>query len=84
MPRTDPLRNACFRSLWQRNRGVALFMIGPALGLWLVNAIFSFPRALWISAGGMALLMIGLFFYLVWQDFKRHCRPPRLNAEQNH
>ncbi len=67
-------RRRCLQALWQRNWGAALFLIGPALGLWLVDHIFAFPPALWFGAFGVALLMAGLLAHLLWRDFDRNCR----------
>ena len=83
MPRTEPTRQACIQALWRRNRGAALFLIGPALGLWLVDAIFAFPPPLWLGAIGVALIMGGLFGYLLWRDFLLLCRQSRRDAGQN-
>jgi len=51
------------RALW-RLRALSLFILGPALGLVLVDRIFGLPMALRWQAGGMGLLMAGLFLFL--------------------
>ena len=74
-PPTPPMqRRRCAHALWQRNWGAALFLIGPALGLWLVNLIFAFPPALWFGVIAIALLMAGLLAHLLWRDYERNCR----------
>lgn len=52
------------RALW-RLRGLALFMIGPAAGLILVQVIFGMPMALWWGAGAVSLLMLAIFIGLL-------------------
>lgn len=78
MPPTDApparSRRRCIQALWQRNWGAALFLIGPAMGLGLVNLIFTFPPGLWFAAFGMAFLMLALLGHLLWQDIKRQCQ----------
>lgn len=54
-------------ALW-RLRALSLFMLGPAFGLVLVDRIFGLPAALRWPAGGMGLLMAGLFLYLVLKE----------------
>ena len=55
------------RALWQL-RALSLFTLGPALGLVLVDLIFGLPVALRWQAGGMGLLMAGLFLYLILKE----------------
>ena len=43
---------------------MALFMIGPAAGLILVQTIFGMPAAWWWGAGAVSLLMLTLFIGL--------------------
>ncbi len=47
---------------------MSLFMLGPAAGIVLVNMIFGLPIVLWWSAGGMSLLMLGIFMALVLKE----------------
>lgn len=43
-------------------------MVGPALGIVLVDIIFGLPVLLWWSAGGMTALMLGIFTSLVLKE----------------
>lgn len=54
-------------ALW-RLRALSLFMLGPAIGIVLVQLIFGLPTALWWSAGAMSLLMMALFLILVLKE----------------
>lgn len=45
-----------------------LFLIGPAAGLVLVQAIFGLPLVLWWPAGAMGLLMLSIFTGLVIKE----------------
>lgn len=55
------------RALW-RLRGMALFMIGPAAGLILVQTIFGMPTTLWWGAGAVSMLMLTLFTGLLIKE----------------
>jgi len=55
------------QALW-RLRAMALFLIGPAAGIVLVQCIFGLPVALWWSAGGMSLFMFTIFFTLFLKE----------------
>lgn len=55
------------QALWNL-RWMGLFMIGPALGIILVDIIFGLPAMLWWSAGGMSLFMLGLYMSLVLKE----------------
>ncbi|WP_407276365.1 hypothetical protein [Halothiobacillus sp. DCM-1] len=83
MPTIEAEPQPCWRALWRRNRGAALFMIVPALGLWLVAAIFTPPPPLWLGAAGMTALMAGLLGHLIWRDFTRYCRHRANGAARN-
>lgn len=59
--------------VWQilvGNRYLFLFLLGPALGVFLVNAIFGMPRFLWIAAGGMSVLTLLLIGLLIVQELR--------------
>lgn len=47
---------------------MALFLIGPAAGLILVQCIFGLATFLWWSAGGMGVFMFSLFLILVRKE----------------
>ena len=71
------------RALWQL-RALSLFTLGPALGVVLVDLIFGLPVALRWQAGGMGLLMAGLFLFLflrVRAEFLRDYRDRTLLVE---
>jgi hypothetical protein len=55
------------QALWNL-RWISLFMVGPALGIVLVDLIFGLPAFLWWSAGAMSLLMLGIFMSLVLKE----------------
>lgn len=59
----SPLLQAFWNLRW-----MSLFMVGPALGIVLVDRIFGLPVLLWWSAGGMSVLMLGIFISLVLQE----------------
>lgn len=55
------------RALWHL-RAMMLFLIGPAAGIVLVQAIFGLPLALWWSAGAMSLFMLTIFMLMVFKE----------------
>ena len=55
------------RALWHL-RGLALFLIGPAAGLVMVQTIFGMPIALWWGAGAVSLLMLTVFAWLLIKE----------------
>jgi len=59
----SPLLHALWNLRW-----MSLFMVGPALGIVLVDMIFGLPVLLWWSAGGMTALMLGIFTSLVLKE----------------
>lgn len=59
--------SSTLRALW-RLRALSLFTLGPAFGVVLVDLIFGLPVALRWQAGGMGLLMAGLFLYLILKE----------------
>ncbi|MHB1228894.1 MAG: hypothetical protein ACYCY3_01060 [Halothiobacillus sp.] len=61
--RDNPLLLAFWNLRW-----MSLFMLGPAAGIVLVDMIFGLPIVLWWSAGGMSLLMLGIFMALVLKE----------------
>jgi hypothetical protein len=61
------------RRVWQivvSDRYLFLFLLGPALGVFLVNAIFGMPRFLWIAAGGVTVLTFLLIGLLLVQELR--------------
>ncbi|SBS33325.1 hypothetical protein MSP8886_02718 [Marinomonas spartinae] len=61
------LSSPSIQALW-RLRAMALFLIGPAAGIVLVQCIFGLPKILWWSAGGMSLFMFTIFFTLFLKE----------------
>ncbi|MGC8697043.1 MAG: hypothetical protein ACP5Q0_01105 [Halothiobacillus sp.] len=59
----SPLMQAVWNLRW-----MSLFMVGPALGIVLVDRIFGLPIILWWSAGGVSVLMLGIFTSLVLKE----------------
>lgn len=55
------------QALW-RLRGMALFLLGPAAGVILVQWIFGLPTILCWAAAGMSLLMLTIFFSLFLKE----------------
>lgn len=60
-------RSPTLSALWHL-RGLALFTLGPVIGLVLVDLIFGLPPALRWQAGGMGLFMAGLYLYLILKE----------------
>lgn len=60
-------RSPTLLALW-RLRALSLFILGPVLGIVLVDLIFGLPSALRWQAGAMGLLMAGLYVYLIVKE----------------
>ncbi|MFM2484425.1 hypothetical protein [Celerinatantimonas yamalensis] len=61
------LSSPSVQAIW-RLRAMALFLIGPAAGIILVQCIFGLPAILWWSAGGMSVFMFTILFILVLKE----------------
>ena len=60
-------------ALWNL-RALALFLIGPVVGVWLGAAIFGMPRSLQITASFVFLFSLALFAVLIRGELKRLAR----------
>ena len=61
--------------LWNL-RGLALFLIGPAAGVGLGDAIFGLPTGLAWAAAFMFLVSLSLFGLLARGEWRRLAAPP--------
>jgi hypothetical protein len=52
-------------------RMLALFLLGPILGVGLVGIIFGLPPGLYLLAGAVFLLSLGMLFSLVVTERRR-------------
>ena len=71
MPATR--RAPAAQALWNL-RGLALFLVGPAIGVWLGAAIFGMPRTLLIAASLMFLFSLALFAVMLRGECRRLAR----------
>ncbi len=62
------LRPALLRQSLGRQRWIFLFLLGPLLGVFLVNLIFVMSPLLWLAAGVVALFSLLLMMLLVLKD----------------
>ena len=68
--RTHPLPRPALQALWNL-RALALFLLGPMLGIALVEAIFGMPPGLYLPAVGMFTLSIATLLVLVNAERRR-------------
>lgn len=62
------LRSALLRRSLGRQRWIFLFLLGPSLGVFLVNLIFGMSPLLWLAAGVVAFFSLFLMMLLVFRD----------------
>ena len=63
-------RRRVLRLLWNL-RGLGLFLIGPAIGVWAAASIFGMPRGLQALAGLTFLFSLGIMGLLVRGEWRR-------------
>lgn len=68
-------RPLVLRVVWNL-RWLALFLLGPVVGVALVSAVFGLPGELEVAAAGMFLLSLGLFGVLFKGEARRLSRQP--------
>ncbi len=66
-------RKLALQVLWNL-RTLALFLIGPVIGVWLVAAVFGLPRHLLVTAVVVFLFTLGMFGLLVRGEWRRLAR----------
>lgn len=74
---THPGRYARLGAVLWNLRGMALLVIGPAVGVGLGAAIFGLPRNLQIAAVGMFMFSLGLGGILARAEWRRLAPPPK-------
>jgi ABC-type dipeptide/oligopeptide/nickel transport system permease subunit len=67
---TSPARTLLRQALWNL-RFPALYTLGPAFSLILVNLFFGLPRPLWFVACGFFLFSMALFAVLVRGEIRQ-------------
>jgi uncharacterized membrane protein YfcA len=71
---TPPERRVLAMQAAWNLRALALFLIGPVIGVWLGAAIFGMPRNLQIAAAVAFLFSVAMFVMLIRGEWKRLSR----------
>ncbi len=69
-----PRRNLILRASWTL-RFLSLFLLGPVIGLILINAAFGLAQDIILVATGMFVFSLALFGILVRGEVRRLSRP---------
>ena len=70
------MENASLRAVWNL-RALALFLLGPVVGVILGAVVFGMPEALVRVAAGMFLFSLAMLAILVRGERRRLMRPRR-------
>ncbi len=70
---TPERRVLAMQAAWNL-RALALFLLGPVIGVWLGAAIFGMPRNLQIAAAVVFLFSVAMFVMLIRGEWKRLSR----------